>query len=355
MLDRFSSRALSAPAGRPGRAYLPAVLALLAAIWPLSAALQSPSGIIGRLHGDDVMVQGAVSFESEGGRSTALLGTGSDITVREGMARIELAAGGEVAICGPAHLTVLESGGAITLALEYGQVRPQVDSSVPVTVFTPLIVATPVAIGTGDRDVTVGIDQQGAMCALTSRGAVRIEQQLTGQSVLLPQGGEVNLTGGQLETLRSSTGSCHCQLLATRTSAPRQLEVSVPVRPTAPPPRTIPPPPVVPRTDEPIYRVYVPPLTFDATAPEPPPDPSVIDMLMVREAEPLPEVLFRGNVQPSREAAIDYVAPSRPQQAAAAEAAPSKPKRRNIFVRFFSLFRGAKSPCAGAGCGSDSD
>ena len=348
-MQRFLSPAHSAQGSRPRRALSPAGVALMLAAlgWPLSAGPQIASPVVGRLSGDDVSVQGAVSFETEGGRSTALLANGSDITVRAGRARIELTAGGEIAICGPAHLTLLESGGAITLALDYGQVRPQVDAQVALTVYTPMIVATPVAIGAGARDLILGLDRQGAMCALTARGAVRIEQQFSGQSVLLPQGGEINLTGGQLGTLRSVAGSCDCELLVTRNTAPRQIEVSVPV-PAAParPRPAVPPPP--PRTEEPIYRVYMPPLTFDAASPEPPPDPDPANILMVREAKPLPELYFQGQVEPSVEAATDYSPPQRliPVKAAV------KTKRPNFFARLFGVFRRNRAPCAGAGCGA---
>jgi len=43
-------------------------------------------------------------------------------------------------------------------------------------------------------------------CHVHSReqGAVRIEQQLTGQSVLVPQNGDVSLSNGQLESLRTA-------------------------------------------------------------------------------------------------------------------------------------------------------
>ena len=342
------SPARSAQPNRTSRALIPAgVLLMLAALGgPLSAGPQIASPVVGRLYGDDVSVQGAVSFESENGRSTALLANGSDITVRAGRARIELTAGGEIAICGPAHLTLLESGGAITLALDYGQVRPQVDAQVALTVYTPMIVATPLAIGGGARDLTLGLDQQGAMCALTARGAVRIEQQFSSQSVLLPQGGEVNLTGGQLGTLRSAAGSCNCELLVTRNTAPRQIEVSVPVpaTPARPRPAVLPPP----RIEEPVYRVYMPPLTFDAASPEPPPGPDPAGIFMVREAQPLPELYFRGQVEPSAEAATDY---SPPQRLTPVKTVV-KPKRPNFFARLFSVFRRNRAPCAGAGCGA---
>jgi hypothetical protein len=185
------------------------------------------------------------------------------------------------------------------------------------------------------------------MCALTARGAVRIEQQLSGQSVLLPQGGEVHLTDGQLNTLRSGAGSCTCELLVTQNVAPRQVELSVPVRPEPARPRPVTPMPA-PRAAEPIYRVYMPPLTYDATAPDPSPDPDPAAILMVREAPPLPELFFRGQVEPTPEAAIDYS----PQREANRPGAVVKAKRGNFFSWFFGIFRRQKSPCVGAGCGA---
>jgi hypothetical protein len=356
-MQRLLSPAYSAKRSRSRRAVILAapVLLLAALVWPVSAGPQIASpAVVGRLYGDDVVVKGAVSFETENGLSTALLANGSDITVRAGKAQITLTTGGSIAICGPAHFTLLESGGAITLALDYGQVRPQVDAQVALTVYTPMIVATPVAIGQNPRDLTVGLDRQGAMCALTARGAARIEQQFSGQSVLLPQGGEVNLNGGQLGTMRSTAGSCDCELLVTRNTAPRRMELSVPVPviPAARPRPAVPPPP--PQTEQPIYRVYMPPLTFDATAPEPPPDPDPADILLVREAQPLPELHFEGHVEPSLEAASDYSPPAVPPQPVIpvkAAAAASKPKRPNFLARLFGAFRRNRAPCQGTGCG----
>ena len=274
------------------RAFTFAALALLLAalVWPVSAGQQTAAPnavVVGRLYGEDLAVQNAVSFESNFGFSTALLASGSDVTVRSGRAQIDLMRGGSVAICGPAHFTLLESGGAITLALDYGRVRPQLEAQVALTVYTPMIVATPVAIGTNPRDLTVGLNREGAMCTMTTRGAVRIEQQLSGQSLLVPQGGEISLNDGQLATLRSASGSCDCELLVTRNTSPKNLELSMPVpNPAARPrPATAPPPP---RVEQPIYRVYLPPLTFDASAPDEPPDPDPAHIFLVREVQPLP-------------------------------------------------------------------
>jgi hypothetical protein len=333
-------------------------LLLVALVWPVSAGPQSPAApaavVVGRLYGADVGVEDAVSVESNYGMSTALLASGSKVTVRSGRAQIELMQGGAIAICGPARFTLLESNRAVTLALDYGKIRPQVDAQVPFTVYTPLIVATPVAIGTNPRDLTVGLDQQGAMCTLASRGAARIEQQLSGESVLVPQGGEIRLNGGQLGTMQSANGSCECELLVTRNTLQKNLEVSMPVPNPATRPQPAAPPPA-PRLEQPIYRVYMPPLTFDANDPEEPPDPDPAHILMVREVRPFQELPFEAPKEPTIEAASDYVLPAPPASALVvpvkANAAAIQPKRPNILVRFFGAIFGRNRPrCVGSGC-----
>src|ERR1700758_5181645 len=82
--------------------------------------------VIGRLAGDDVSVTGAIGYDTENGHTTALLASGSDLTLRSGQAKIDLPDGGDIILCGPAHLSVVKSGPAITIALEYGQVHLQV-------------------------------------------------------------------------------------------------------------------------------------------------------------------------------------------------------------------------------------
>ena len=122
---------------------------------PLAHAQSAPGArtnsfeIVGRLTGDDVAVTGAVDIDVENGHSTAMLSSGSDVTVRSGQAKLDLVEGGDIAICGPAHFSVLKAGGAVTLALDYGSVHPQLISGVPLAIYTPLIVVTPVAIGQG--------------------------------------------------------------------------------------------------------------------------------------------------------------------------------------------------------------
>jgi len=119
------------------------------------------------------------------------------VRVKSGTARIDLVEGGQISICGPAHLSVLKSGGSLTIALDTGTIHVRIERELALTIYTPQIQAQTVAIGDGPRDALVGFDTAGAMCIRANRGAVRLEQQLTGQSVLIPR----------LATSFSSTGS----------------------------------------------------------------------------------------------------------------------------------------------------
>ncbi len=323
---------------------------------------QVPPATVGRIEGEDIAVKGAVSVEVGNGRSTTVLASGSEVTVRSGQARLVLVDGGEIGVCAPAHFSLLKSGGAITLALEYGRVHPRLERGVSLTIYTPLIVATPISIADGPRDATLGLEATGAMCVLAASGAVRVEQQLTGQSLLVPQSGEVTFAGGQLESLRGAAGNCHCDVLAAKAAPPpppRPPELSVPVspglaRPTKPPVMPVKTPvpesreePNPPKIEEPIYKVIMPPLTFDAAAPAPPPDPGPDTILLVREVRVRPAELFHGRVEGAP------VPPASPATALAAvpEDAPKSTlgafaKLRRFFRRVFS-----REPCAGAGCG----
>ncbi len=181
------------------------MLALAALCVMPAASAQAPQGrleTVGRLSGDDVTVAGALSFDQQSGRSTAILTSGSEVTVRSGQALIEFDEGGAIAVCGPAHFSVLKSGGAITVALDYGRVHPMLTGAVEVTVYTPLVVATTVAINQNQRDATIGLDQDGTLCVVSgARRHAHRAAGFSGQSLLVPQGGSVNLTGGQLQLI----------------------------------------------------------------------------------------------------------------------------------------------------------
>ena len=323
---------------------------------PCLLRAQGAPETVGRIEGEDIVVKGAVGVEVESGRSTTVLASGSEVTVRSGQARLVLVEGGEVGICAPAHFSLLKSGGAITLALDYGRIHARLEHPVPLTVYTPLILATPIAIADRPRDATVGLEASGAMCVLAARGAVRIEQQLTGQSILVPQSGEVALlAGGQLDSLRGTAGGCQCEVLTARVTPPprpKPPELSVLARPSKPPEkpaaREAPKPPEV---EEPIYKVLMPPLTFDAAKPAPPPPPpSPETILLVREVRVRPAEVFHGRVGNSP----TTPPPSAPRAVQVSSSAEDPPKKKpGVAARIGSFFRrifSRKAPCAGAGC-----
>ena len=217
-------------------------------------------------------------------------------------------AGGEISICGPAHFKLIQSSGAVTLALDYGRVHPSLESADGFTIYTPTIVATPIAISGGPRDMTLGLDQDGEMCVLTARGAMRVEPQFSDQSVIVPQGGTVNLAGGQIESLQADPSACSCDYPRAHLEAPEPapLQHSVPlsdIGELAPPlpmqrkgTENSPPPPASP--GEPVYTVLMPPLSFNANSPEPPPEPAPETILLVREVRLRPAAEFRGHAEP---------------------------------------------------------
>src|SRR5271167_374379 len=163
---------------------------------------------VGSIDGEAIAVSGPMSVEVVHGQVKTLLRSGSDIRVKAGTARIDLVEGGQITICGPAHLSVLKSGASLTLAVENGTIHAHIEKEPSLTVYTAQIQAKPISIGDGPQDMLAGFDAAGAMCIRANRGAVRLEQQLTGQSVLVPQSGDVSLSNGQLESVRTSAGRC---------------------------------------------------------------------------------------------------------------------------------------------------
>jgi len=336
------------------------LLALLATLTlaPARLSTQEMPVIVGRIEGDDLAVKTTTSSGVEINAGPTVVANGSDVTVRSGHALLLLDAGGEVSICGPAHFTLLKSAGATTLALDYGRVHPSLDSPETFTIYTAQVIATPVSISGAARDTTLGLDENGEMCILTARGAMRVEPQFAGQSLIVPQGGVVSLAGGQIESLRGNASSCSCDfprasMERTRPSPAR--EIAALSRPLPPEPKKpgagIPPAPA----QEPIYTVLMPPLSFDASSPAPPPDPSPETILLVREARVRTSVVFRGHVNPAPvQSALMQFAPSAP----AASPAPMQADDRRveskpgILMRMRNFFRKltGQAPCLSTGC-----
>ena len=334
-----------------------ALLIILAAIslTPARLSTQNMPAIIGRIEGDDVSVKTTTTAGIEIDAGPTVVASGSDVTIRSGHALLMLDSGGEVSICGPAHFTMVNSTGAVTMALDYGRVHPSLSSSETFTIYTPSVVATPVAISGARRDTTLGLDQNGEMCILTSRGAMRVEPQFAGQSLIVPQGGVVDLADGQVESLHSDAASCSCDFPRAKVERPRppiSQEIATlrrPVQPNRKKPEPATPPPAV--TQEPVYTVIMPPLSFDSNSPAPPPDPSPETILLVREVRMRPSVVFRGHVNPAPTlSAANVLPPLAPEPKPVDDPRPSpEPGLMARLRTFFQKLKGP-SPCAGAGC-----
>src|SRR5208282_5994601 len=259
---------------------------------------------VGLIEGEDIAVTGPMSVELVAGQTKTILRSGSDVHVQSGQARISLVEGGQISICGPARFSVLKSGGALTVALESGTIHARLEQEPALSVYTAQIQGQPVAIGDEPREFLVGFESAGIMCVRTYRGAMRLEQQLSGQSVMVPQGGDVMLANGQIETLGNGAGHCKCELQIAKAPA-------VPAQGNGMPARSVEsaksetaenssdaagPVEKTSKTEEPIYTVDMPPLRFDASAKvQPEPDPRL--MAMVRRVRVRPALIFQGRVE----------------------------------------------------------
>jgi hypothetical protein len=312
------------------------------------------AGSVGKLDGEDISVEGGQYPVSIKGATTLFVSSGSVITVHSGAARLTLAAGGMVDICGPAKFTLLESGGAFTVALNFGRVRIRLADPTPVRIYTPFIIATPVAISNNSRDFTLGLDVNDLMCVYAAQGAAAIEQQFGGENLIVPELGEFFLPGERLPPVAGKSGSCRCESYqppataathlpvapaptTTQTTAPppdsssasSRLEAKVPDATPAPQPvassaapaaekasdsdkgfdlpananRTPPitPPsnrstPEAPAVEPPVWKVMMPALSFSASSPAPPPDSGSETALAIPDYHVNRDWVFTGHV-----------------------------------------------------------
>src|ERR1700693_1526173 len=199
---------------------------------------QQNGAAIGRVEGNDISVEGA-GASGNGGTPSAggqlasfLVSNGNVVTVHVGQARMALTAGGQIDICGPAKFTVLESRGAVKLALNFGRMHVQIPATTSLRIYTPTIIATPLDIGGAVRDINVGLDLNDSLCVVSTGGAVRLEQQFSGEGLIVPQAGEFFLEGGNLVPVVGAPGSCECVAQLTRVApppvAPARIEPSRP-------------------------------------------------------------------------------------------------------------------------------
>jgi hypothetical protein len=327
---------------RRGVACAAGAAALSAALLAAAAAgTDNPADdAVGTIEGDAIALQGPMTVDVVRGQIQTTLRSGNDIRVKSGQAHLDLVEGGKIAICGPAHLSVLKSGGSLTLALDTGIIRVHIDKLPAVTIYTAQIQAKPIAIGEGSQDALIGFDAPGMMCVRAMSGAIRLEQQLTGQSVIVPQGGDILLNNGALEGLQNTAGHCACELQIAKGDPPppeisrlatteeihqRDVEAKKEA-PAAPPPASeekpaavAPPPPAVAQKapaapasaaplrsapekppavkQEPVYQVFMPPLAYDANAAVQSDnfDPKLI--VLVRRVRVRPTLIFQGRVE----------------------------------------------------------
>ena len=328
---------------RSRRAAVPAACVAILCAALIAAAAAHPdeplSDSVGIIDGEAISVTGPMSVEVVRGQSKTVLRSGSNVRVKSGSARIDLVEGGQISICGPAHLSVLKSGGSLTIALDTGTIHVRIERELALTIYTPQIQAQTVAIGDGPRDALVGFDSSGAMCVRAHSGAVRLEQQLTGESLLLPQSGDVFIFNGQLENLRTSAGHCACDLQVAKATPPPQPEVSQlataeEVRKKAPDAKPNTQPPTVetpPVKEEPVYQVFMPPLIYDANAKvQPEVDPKMI--VLVRRVRVRPALIFQGRVEGEAAAAVTPVPSPASTPAAAANAPKPAAPSSDTFV-----------------------
>jgi len=280
---------------------------------------------VGIIDGAAVAVTGPMRIDVSHGLPRTILRSGSDVIVKSGTARLDLTDGGTISICGPAHFSVLKVGNQLTLALDTGTIHLAIEHGPSVTVYTPLLQIQPIAIGDGPEDALVGFDVAGAMCVRAYRGAVRLEQQLTSQNIVVPQSSDILLVNGQLDGLRSGGDRCSCDPELTKYSSPPHLEVVPPAVTTedanAKPlgsGEIISPLPVdKPAAKEgPIYEILVPPLIYNANA-EVQPEVDTSQIVVLRRVRVRPTLIFQGRVE-GGSAATDppAVAPGPPPPAA---------------------------------------
>src|SRR5215831_15823912 len=96
---------------------------------------------VGIVEGDSISVQGPMTVRVIDGQAKTILRSGGDVRVKSGRATIDLVEGGKITVCGPAHLSVLKFGGALTVALDTGVIHTYVDREPSLTIYTALLQA----------------------------------------------------------------------------------------------------------------------------------------------------------------------------------------------------------------------
>lgn len=365
---------------------LPALAACAAAQAPVAAGI---------LRGKDVTVEHAAAESSAtpaaavggagrvGGVDTPL-GNGSVIEVHSGKARVQLAAGGVLSICGPAKFTLLDHNGALTLALEFGTVHVTQPGDEPLQIFTPFFAASPESMAGASREFTIGLQPSGRLCARAQEGAVRLEQQLTGNVVTVPEPGEIYLEGGGITAQKNDVGHCVCDVAESDLALPAGpagesaavetpdsgthgasasssgeasrvvpsvaagAELSVPAHPApseSSSAAAVPPEPAV-ASPPAEYNVQAPPLTYSYKLPYPPPNLNAETVLLARESRVETSEVFHGHVGAAKNGGTPKAGSGQSQtDGTPSVAAPPAPatKPRGFWTKLKHFFGGGKS------------
>jgi hypothetical protein len=318
-----------------GRLQYPLLLLAMILLCRTPAQAQAWQSGVGSIEGTDVSISsGGAPGVSLGRNGPAPVTDGSIVTVHSGQARLMLTSGGEIDICAPAKFTLLQSGDATTLALDFGRVRVQLPASSNLRVFTPTIIATPIDINSAPRDVTVGLELDDSLCVKAATGALLLENQFSAEKLIVPQAGEFFLAPGKLAPVVRADATCDCVMNVARAVAPSpplpSLGLTAPAHteptpestspgasdadpspdkpnvefstlaqaneahPINPRPKTTAPDP--PPDSTPTYKIVMPPLTFSASSPATPPEPRSDMVLLIRTVEVQPEWEFKGRV-----------------------------------------------------------
>jgi hypothetical protein len=326
------------------RWFLFGVLLLCCGFFPAHAHAQTSApaatAALGQIIGADISVIAPSNAVTSGAIQAVEFSSGSTIVVHSGKARVEFSGGGELEVCGPAKFTVLSSGDALTVAFSFGRVHARFDALRPITIYTPLIVATPLALGEQPRDATLGLTNTGTMCVLAASGAVRLQNQLTSETVIVPQPSEVLVQGASFGTLPAAVGQCRCNFdeSSAQQAAPAAPVVTAAATPSSespkqpaptnqapnalsslqPPTASVPqtlssqsaaknlpaptaPSPSLPAAQtaatQPILKVKLPPIGYDTKSATATAEPlSVATLMLAQAAVVQPEWIFHGTV-----------------------------------------------------------
>ncbi|MGB6875690.1 MAG: hypothetical protein WBD87_06610 [Candidatus Acidiferrales bacterium] len=384
MLTELGAVQMRAKTKRLERWFLCGAL-LCCGFFAAQAEAQTPSvaAYLGQIVGDDISVMGPSNAVTNGATPAIEFSSGGTIVVHSGKARVEFIGGGELDVCGPAKFTVLSSDQALTVALSFGRVHARFDASRPIAIYTPLVIATPMSVGDRPCDAAIGLTNTGTMCVLAARGAVRLQNQLSGETVIVPQPSEVLLQGTSLGTLPAAIGQCRCDFdepsakqatplapvapasnaaIATDKSAPTPAPQSpaqpAPLRPapsstregTVSQSQTPEPPPALKNlpaqssslpqaqasTTQPLLKINLPPIGYDAKSVTATAEPlSVATLMLAQEAVVEPEWIFHGTVVATRSA-------TSPSGVASAQTLTNAPQpKKGFWAKLHDFFIGS--------------